>query len=52
MTWWFVALGVSTLVIVLVAIALYVRIRSHMMADAARHRVLDHSEVDRQSDKV
>lgn len=53
MTWWFIVLGVSTLVIVFVAIALYVRIRSHMVAaDAARHRVLDHIESDRTSGKL
>jgi hypothetical protein len=53
MTWWFVVLGLSTLVIVFVAIALYIRIRSHMIAaDAARHRVMDHIEADRQSDKI
>jgi hypothetical protein len=53
MTWWFIVLGVSTLVIVFVAIALYVRIRSHMIpADAARQRVLDHIETDRHSDKL
>jgi len=48
MTWWFIILGVSTLVIVFVAIALYVRIRSHMLAaDAARQRALDQMDNDR-----
>jgi len=53
MTWWFIILGVSTLVIVFVAIALYVRIRSHMLAaDAARQRALDQMENERQADKL
>jgi hypothetical protein len=53
MTWWFIVLGVSTLVIVFVAIALYVRIRGHMLAaDAARQRALDQIENERQSDKI
>jgi hypothetical protein len=30
MIWWFLILGVSTLVIVCVAIALYVRLRRHL----------------------
>jgi hypothetical protein len=32
MTWWFIVLGFSSLVIVCVAIALYVRVRQHMRA--------------------
>ena len=30
MIWWFLILGVSTLVVVCVAIALYVRLRHHL----------------------
>jgi hypothetical protein len=30
MIWWFLILGVSTLVVVCVAIALYVRLRRHL----------------------
>jgi hypothetical protein len=30
MIWWFLVLGVSTLVVVCVAIALYMRVRQHM----------------------
>jgi hypothetical protein len=32
MIWWFLILGVSTLVVVCVAIALYMRLRSHLLA--------------------
>jgi hypothetical protein len=32
MIWWFLILGVSTLVVVSVAIALYVRLRRHLQA--------------------
>ncbi len=35
MTWWFIVLGFSTLVVVCVAIAIYVRIRSHWRATEA-----------------
>ena len=52
MTWWFIILGISTLVIVLVAIALYVRIRSHMIASATRRHALDEPEHERHADKI
>jgi hypothetical protein len=32
MIWWFLILGVSTLVVVCVAIALFVRLRRHLQA--------------------
>jgi hypothetical protein len=32
MIWWFLILGVSTLVVVCVAIALYLRLRHHLQA--------------------
>jgi hypothetical protein len=32
MTWWFIILGCSALVVVCVAIALYLRVRRHMNA--------------------
>ena len=32
MIWWFLILGVSTLVVVSVAIALYMRLRRHLQA--------------------
>jgi hypothetical protein len=37
MIWWFLILGVSTLVVVFVAIALYMRIRRHMHRGGASH---------------
>jgi hypothetical protein len=35
MIWWFLILGVSTLVVVCVAIALYVRLRRHLQKSHA-----------------
>jgi hypothetical protein len=35
MIWWFLILGVSTLVVVCVAIALYLRLRRHLQATQA-----------------
>ena len=52
MSWWFIILGISTLVIVFVAIALYVRIRSHMIASATRRHALDETEHERHADKI
>jgi hypothetical protein len=40
MIWWFLILGASTLVVVCVAIALYVRLRRHLQA---AHAVQDGS---------
>ena len=46
MIWWFLILGVSTLVVVCVAIALYMRLRRHLRkAHAAQDGT---SEVDRE----
>jgi hypothetical protein len=42
MIWWFVSLGVSTLVVVCVAIALYVRLRRHLAAAHASHDEILH----------
>jgi len=33
MTWWFIVLGFSALVVVCVAIALFLRVRRHMSAE-------------------
>lgn len=53
MIWWFVILGVSTLVVVCVAIALYVRLRHHLQsAHAARDGAADEVEPERQADRV
>jgi hypothetical protein len=37
MIWWFLILGVSTLVVVCVAIALYVHLRRHLQKAHASH---------------
>jgi len=37
MIWWFLILGVSTLVVVCVAIALYVHLRRHLQKAHAQH---------------
>ena len=37
MIWWFLILGVSTLVVVCVAIALYVHLRRHLQKVHASH---------------
>jgi hypothetical protein len=47
MIWWFLILGVSTLVVVCVAIALYVRLRRHLQAAHAAQEG-NISEVDRE----
>ena len=48
MIWWFLILGVSTLVVVCVAIALYMRLRRHLQAvHAAREGHLSETEGER-----
>jgi len=37
MIWWFLILGVSTLVVVCVAIALYIHLRRHLHKASAAH---------------
>jgi len=37
MIWWFLILGISTLVVVCVAIALFMRLRRHLQAAHAAH---------------
>jgi hypothetical protein len=37
MIWWFLILGVSTLVVVCVAIALYIHLRRHLQKTHASH---------------
>jgi hypothetical protein len=52
MIWWFLILGISTLVVVCVAIALYMRLRRHLQA-ANTHREETGSEVEREpSEKI
>jgi hypothetical protein len=48
MIWWFLILGVSTLVVVCVAIALYMRLRRHLRAaHAAQESEHQSGEIDR-----
>jgi hypothetical protein len=50
MIWWFLILGASTLVVVCVAIALYVRLRHHLeAAHAAQDGSSSEVERERQS---
>jgi len=49
MIWWFLILGVSTLIVVCVAIALYMRLRRHLQA---AHAVQDEIERERRSGDV
>jgi hypothetical protein len=51
MIWWFLILGCSTLVVVCVAIALYVRLRRHLQAAHAA-REGSASEVEREDQSV
>lgn len=53
MIWWFLILGVSTLVVVCVAIALYIRLRRHLRkAHASHDPALTDAERERQSDRI
>jgi hypothetical protein len=42
MIWWFLILGVSTLIVVCVAIALYMRLRRHLQAAHPAHEAGAH----------
>ena len=53
MIWWFLILGCSTLVVVCVAIALYMRLRRHLQAvHAARDGSSGEAKRERQSGDV
>jgi hypothetical protein len=53
MIWWFLILGVSTLVVVCVAIALFMRLRRHLRAaHAAQDGTLSEVERERQSGTI
>jgi hypothetical protein len=53
MIWWFLILGVSTLVVVCVAIALYMRLRRHLQAaHAAREGTSTDIEREHQSSDI
>jgi putative exporter of polyketide antibiotics len=49
MTWWFLILGVSTLVVVCVAIALYMRIRRHLQDASSLHEASEAKNTKRAS---
>ncbi len=52
MIWWFLILGVSTLIVVCVAIALYMRLRRHLLAAHATHEGLPSEVRERQSGDI
>jgi uncharacterized membrane protein len=53
MIWWFLILGVSTLAVVCVAIALYMRLRRHLQAaHAAQEASSNEIERERQSGRI
>jgi hypothetical protein len=53
MIWWFLILGVSTLAVVCVAIALYIRLRHHLQRNHASHDgTLSEVERERQKDSI
>jgi uncharacterized membrane protein len=53
MIWWLLILGVSTLIVVCVAIALYMRLRRHLQAaHAAQEGTSSEVERERQSGNV
>jgi hypothetical protein len=53
MIWWFLILGVSTLVVVCVAIIVYMRLRRHLQAaHAAREGSSSETERERQSGDI
>jgi hypothetical protein len=49
MIWWFLILGMSTLVVVCVAIALYMRLRRHLKA---AHAARDEAGHERKTDGI
>jgi uncharacterized membrane protein len=51
MIWWFLILGISTLVVVCVAIALYVRLRRHLQEAHAAQKS-DAKDIERQSGSI
>jgi hypothetical protein len=52
MIWWFLILGASTLVVVCVAIALYMRLRRHLRDAHAQEASLTEAEQERQSGAI
>jgi len=47
MTWWFIILGFSALVVVCVAIALFLRVKRHLSAERALREDPDAANPDR-----
>jgi hypothetical protein len=53
MIWWFLILGVSTLVVVCVAIAIYLHLRRNLQkAHASHEEAVNELERDRQADSM
>jgi hypothetical protein len=52
MIWWFLILGASTLVVVCVAIALFMRLRRHLRPARSPETVLSETERERQSGSI
>jgi hypothetical protein len=52
MIWWFLILGLSTLVVVCVAIASYVHLRHNLQKEHAHDGALPRADSDRPSDTV
>jgi hypothetical protein len=52
MIWWFVILGISTLVVVCVAIAVYMRLRRHLRAAHAAHDEAAELKLERHSESM
>ena len=52
MIWWFLILGVSTLVVVCVAIAVYVKLRRHLQKAHSHDGSLQEVERPRQPDSM
>jgi hypothetical protein len=52
MIWWFLILGASTLVVVCVAIALYMRLRRHLRRAHSQDTALNEAEREPRSDTI
>jgi hypothetical protein len=53
MIWWFLILGVSTLIVVCVAIALYMRLRRHLQAaHASQEGTIGEAQRERRPDNL
>ena len=52
MIWWFVIMGLSTLVVVCVAIALYIHLRRHLQKANTPHDEIIDDRSDRQTNGI